>query len=141
MRKNAAPPSLETSDQTYIQSPLQNETQQLHVCSFGCGCEMVYPITQFETSATHWLVELCCPNCERSDYTLANDEQVEDYEKMLNAGDVAIKASIRKARQAQLVTETVAFAVETIKAGNQDIRDFMQPPPLQSPQPYWLGDK
>jgi hypothetical protein len=47
------------------ETPASAETQpvdDLHVCP-ECDRDLVYPVDWEEASATHWEVELRCPNC------------------------------------------------------------------------------
>ena len=81
----------------------------LHLCP-ECDRDLVYPVDWEEASATHWEVELRCPNCEWSEVGTYDQATVDRFDENLDMGTGALVKDLRRMVQANMEAEAEAFA-------------------------------
>jgi hypothetical protein len=81
----------------------------LHVCP-ECDRDLVYPVDWEEASATHWEVELRCPNCEWSEVGTYDQATVDRFDENLDMGTDALVKDLRRMVQANMEAEAERFA-------------------------------
>jgi hypothetical protein len=81
----------------------------LHVCP-ECDRDLVYPVDWEEASATHWAVELRCPNCEWSEVGTYDQATVDRFDEMLDNGTETLVKDLRRLMQANMEAEADRFA-------------------------------
>ena len=81
----------------------------LHVCP-ECDRDLVYPVDWEEASATHWEVELRCPNCEWSEVGTYDQATVDRFDEQLDSGTEALVKDLRRLVQANMEAEADRFA-------------------------------
>jgi len=81
----------------------------LHVCP-ECDRDLVYPVDWEEASATHWEVELRCPNCEWSEVGTYDQATVDRFDEHLDLGTDALVKDLRRMVQANMEAEAERFA-------------------------------
>jgi hypothetical protein len=81
----------------------------LHICP-ECDRDLVYPVDWEEASATHWEVELRCPNCEWSEVGTFDQATVDRFDEMLDLGTDALVKDLRRMVQANMEAEAERFA-------------------------------
>ena len=84
------------------------ERIDLHVCP-DCEKELVYPVEWEEASATHWEVELRCPNCEWSTVGLFDQETVDRFDEQLDDGTEALVRDLKRLTRANMEEEIERF--------------------------------
>ena len=82
---------------------------ELHVCP-ECDRDLVYPVDWEEASATHWEVELRCPNCEWSEVGTYDQATVDRFDENLDMGTDALVKDLRRMVQANMEAEAERFA-------------------------------
>jgi hypothetical protein len=82
---------------------------ELHVCP-ECDRDLVYPVDWEEASATHWEVELRCPNCEWSEVGTYDQATVDRFDEQLDLGTDALVKDLRRMVQANMEAEAERFA-------------------------------
>jgi hypothetical protein len=82
---------------------------ELHICP-ECDRDLVYPIDWEEASATHWAVELRCPNCEWSEVGTYDQATVDRFDEMLDLGTETLVKDLRRLMQANMEAEADRFA-------------------------------
>jgi hypothetical protein len=85
------------------------EHTDLHVCP-ECAKELVYPVEWEEASATHWEVELRCPNCEWNEVGTYDQATVDRFDEHLDLGTDALVKDLRRMVQANMEAEAERFA-------------------------------
>jgi hypothetical protein len=85
------------------------ERLELHVCP-ACAKELVYPVRWSEASATHWEVELRCPNCELRTVDLYDQETVDRFDEELDRGAHAMAHDLKSLTRANMEEEAERFA-------------------------------
>src|SRR6478609_4711186 len=83
--------------------------EDLHVCP-ECDRDLVYPMDWEEASATHWEVELRCPNCEWSEVGKFDQATVDRFDEQLDNGTEALVKDLRRLVQANMEAEADRFA-------------------------------
>ncbi len=83
--------------------------EDLHVCP-ECDRDLVYPMDWEEASATHWEVELRCPNCEWSEVGKYDQATVDRFDEQLDNGTEALVKDLRRLVQANMEAEAERFA-------------------------------
>jgi hypothetical protein len=83
--------------------------EDLHVCP-ECERDLVYPMDWEEASATHWEVELRCPNCEWSEVGTYDQATVDRFDEQLDQGTEALVKDLRRLVQANMEAEAERFA-------------------------------
>jgi hypothetical protein len=86
-----------------------SEPLDLHVCP-DCAKELVYPVEWEEASATHWEVELRCPNCEWATVGLYDQETVDRFDERLDHGTEALVRDLKRLTRANMEEEVDRFA-------------------------------
>jgi hypothetical protein len=81
----------------------------LHLCP-ECDRDLVYPVDWEEASATHWEVELRCPNCEWSEVGTYDQATVDRFDEHLDQGTDALVKDLRRMVQANMEAEAERFA-------------------------------
>ena len=81
----------------------------LHVCP-ECDRDLVYPVDWEEASATHWEVELRCPNCEWNEIGTYDQATVDRFDEKLDLGTDALVKDLRRMVQANMEAEAERFA-------------------------------
>lgn len=75
----------------------------------SCDCEMVYPIDWARAESNRWQVTLRCPNCERVDSGVFNEDLIERYDCLLDRGTDSLVRDLRNLTYANMATEISAF--------------------------------
>jgi hypothetical protein len=57
----------------------------LHVCP-ACGSDLVQPVSWAPAALESWQVDLRCPNCEWTGRAIAPQDEVDDYDVILDEG-------------------------------------------------------
>jgi hypothetical protein len=81
----------------------------LHICP-ECDRDLVYPVDWEEASATHWAVELRCPNCEWSEVGTYDQATVDRFDETLDMGTDQMVKDLRRMVQANMEAEAERFA-------------------------------
>jgi hypothetical protein len=81
----------------------------LHICP-ECDRDLVYPVDWEEASATHWEVELRCPNCEWSEVGTYDQATVDRFDEQLDVATEALVKDLRRLVQANMEAEADRFA-------------------------------
>ena len=81
----------------------------LHICP-ECDRDLVYPVDWEEASATHWEVELRCPNCEWSEVGTYDQATVDRFDEQLDLGTDTLVKDLRRMVQANMEAEAERFA-------------------------------
>ena len=102
--------------------PARRDTLDLHVCP-DCDKGLVYPVEWEEASATHWEVELRCPNCEWSEVGTFDQATVDRFDEHLDLGTDALVKDLRRLVQANMEAEADRFAA-ALEAGAILPEDF-----------------
>ena len=82
---------------------------ELHICP-ECDRDLVYPVDWEEASATHWEVELRCPNCAWSEVGTFDQATVDRFDEQLDMGTEALVKDLRRLVQANMEAEAERFA-------------------------------
>ncbi len=82
---------------------------ELHICP-ECDRDLVYPVDWEEASATHWEVELRCPNCEWNEVGTYDQATVDRFDEHLDLGTDALVKDLRRMVQANMEAEAERFA-------------------------------
>jgi len=90
-------------------APASNPVDDLHVCP-ECERDLVYPVDWEEASATHWAVELRCPNCEWTEVGTFDQATVDRFDEMLDLGTETLVTDLRRLIQANMEAEAERFA-------------------------------
>ena len=85
------------------------QLDDLHICP-ECDRDLVYPVDWEEASATHWEVELRCPNCEWSEVGTYDQATVDRFDENLDMGTGALVKDLRRMVQANMEAEAERFA-------------------------------
>ena len=81
----------------------------LSVCP-ECDRDLVYPVDWEEASATHWEVELRCPNCEWNEVGTYDQATVDRFDETLDNGTELLVRDLRRLVQANMEEEAERFA-------------------------------
>jgi len=87
----------------------QRAVDDLSICP-ECDRDLVYPVDWEEASATHWEVELRCPNCEWSEVGKFDQSTVDKFDEQLDLGTEALVKDLRRLVQANMEAEADRFA-------------------------------
>ena len=91
-----------------VKAPSQ-PIDELHLCP-ECDRDLVYPVDWEEASATHWEVELRCPNCEWNEVGTYDQATVDRFDEHLDLGTDALVKDLRRMVQANMEAEAERFA-------------------------------
>ena len=80
-------------------------------CSFGCGCDKVYPFDWVQADDNTWQVTLRCPNCEGIDDVAINGELIERFDLLLDRGTDRLVRDLRNLTYANMATEINTFVL------------------------------
>lgn len=86
-----------------------SEAVDLHVCP-ECDKHLVYPVEWEEASATHWEVQLRCPNCEWLTVGLYDQETVDRFDEELDHGTEALVRDLKRLTRANMEEEVERFS-------------------------------
>jgi hypothetical protein len=89
--------------------PVRRDTLDLHVCP-DCDKGLVYPVEWEEASATHWEVELRCPNCEWSNVGEFDQDTVDRFDEELDRGTEALVRDLKRLTRANMEEEVERFS-------------------------------
>lgn len=89
--------------------PAHADALDLHVCP-DCDKGLVYPVEWEEASATHWEVELRCPNCEWSTVGQFDQETVDRFDEELDRGTEALVRDLKRLTRANMEEEVERFS-------------------------------
>jgi hypothetical protein len=89
--------------------PKGEPVDDLHICP-ECDRDLVYPVDWEEASATHWEVELRCPNCEWSEVGTYDQATVDRFDEQLDVATEALVKDLRRLVQANMEAEADRFA-------------------------------
>jgi hypothetical protein len=81
----------------------------LHVCP-ECDKHLVYPVEWEEASATHWEVQLRCPNCEWLTVGLYDQETVDRFDEELDHGTESLVRDLKRITRANMEEEVERFS-------------------------------
>ena len=81
----------------------------LHLCP-ECDRDLVYPVDWEEASATHWEVELRCPNCDWARVGTFDQATVDRFDEQLDLGTETLVKDLRRLVQANMEAEAERFA-------------------------------
>jgi hypothetical protein len=90
-------------------TPARRDTLDLHVCP-DCEKGLVYPVEWEEASATHWEVELRCPNCEWSTVGEYDQDTVDRFDEELDRGTEALVRDLKRLTRANMEEEVERFS-------------------------------
>ena len=82
--------------------------KDLHVCG-GCDSTLVYPVEWEESGATHWEVQLRCPNCEWTGAGIFEQDLVERFDEELDRGTEALVRDLKRLMTANMEDEIERF--------------------------------
>ncbi|MEA2167107.1 MAG: hypothetical protein QOF76_407 [Solirubrobacteraceae bacterium] len=82
--------------------------EDLHVCP-ACEQHLVYPLEWEEHSATHWEVELRCPNCEWHTIDTYAQDVVDRFDEELDRGTEALVRDLKRLTRANMEEEVERF--------------------------------
>ena len=86
----------------------QRAVDDLSICP-ECDRDLVYPRDWEETSATHWEVELRCPNCEWSEVGTFDQATVDRFDEQLDIGTEILIRDLKRLQQANMEHEIDVF--------------------------------
>jgi hypothetical protein len=90
-------------------SAASRELLDLHVCP-ECDKGLVYPVEWEEASATHWEVQLRCPNCEWNTVGLYDQSTVDRFDEELDHGTEALVRDLKRLTRANMEEEIDRFS-------------------------------
>jgi hypothetical protein len=90
------------------ETPAGHERVVLNVCP-ECKRDLVYPMEWEEASATHWDVELRCPNCEWQTTGQWDQETVDRFDEELDRGTESLVRDLKRLTRANMEEEVERF--------------------------------
>jgi hypothetical protein len=94
----------------------------LHICS-ACDSNLVYPVEWEEAGATHWRVELRCPNCEWAGAGVHEQAVVERFDAELDRGTENLLEDLHSMSRANMEDDVERFA-KALRDGHVLPSDF-----------------
>ncbi len=94
----------------------------LHVCP-RCAGELVYPVTWEERAGDRWQIERRCPNCEWRGVGEFGQDEVEDFDDVLNDGTEDLLRALRDVARTNMEAD-VDQLITAIQAGLIEPMDF-----------------
>ena len=70
----------------------------------------MYPVEWEEASATHWEVQLRCPNCEWMTVGLYDQDTVDRFDEELDHGTEALVRDLKRLTRANMEEEVERFS-------------------------------
>lgn len=89
-------------------APEPSVAPELHLCP-ECEAGLVYPLEWEEVSATHWEVDLRCPNCEWFHVGAYEQEVVDRFDDELDRGTAALARDLKQLTRANMEEEIERF--------------------------------
>ena len=86
----------------------QRAVDDLSICP-DCDRDLVYPVDWEEASATHWEVELRCPNCEWSVTGIFGQELVDNFDECLDEGTEQLVSDLKQLMHVNMSEEIERF--------------------------------
>jgi hypothetical protein len=83
-------------------------TEGLHVCP-DCASHLVQPIEWHEAPQGFWELILHCPNCDRIEEGVFDQDQVDALEERLDEGLTAMLTDLRRLTQSNMAEEIERF--------------------------------
>jgi hypothetical protein len=80
----------------------------LHVCPL-CTSELVYPVAWEEAGPASWEVSLRCPNCEWTLTNVYDEDAIQRFDEVLDAGTEALVADLRQLTRANMEADVNRF--------------------------------
>jgi hypothetical protein len=71
------------------------ELQDLSICP-NCDQDLVQPVEWDEVSATHWRIELQCPNCDWSKVDVYDNATAEKFDERLNTDEELVLKFLKR---------------------------------------------
>jgi hypothetical protein len=99
--------SAATPEPALIPAPSE-ERVDLHLCP-ECDKHLVYPVDWEEASATHWEVELRCPNCEWTTVGVFDQDTVDRFDEELDHGTELLVRDLKRLTRANMEEEIERF--------------------------------
>lgn len=94
----------------------------LHVCP-SCESELVYPVSWEERSGDAWKIERRCPNCEWWHVGEFSQDEVEQFDDVLNDGTEGLLVSLRDFARANMEAD-VERLIDAIHRDRIEPMDF-----------------
>lgn len=77
---------------------------ELHVCP-ACDSDLVYPVAWEERAGDRWRIERRCPNCEWRHVGEFDQEDVEEFDDVLNEGTESLLTGLRNFARANMAAD------------------------------------
>lgn len=87
-----------------VAGPPDDDSPGLHVCP-ECDSDLVYPVAWEERGEEGWHIQRRCPNCEWTDEGHFQQEDVEEFDDMLNEGTEALLTGLRNFSRANMASD------------------------------------
>jgi hypothetical protein len=84
------------------------DTEGLHICQ-ACASHLVHPIDWHEAPRGFWELILHCPNCDRVDEGVFDQDQVDALEEQLDEGLTGMLTDLRRITQSNMAEEIERF--------------------------------
>ena len=81
---------------------------ELHLCP-ECSSGLVYPLDWMPIDAVHWRVALRCPECEWRSVGLYEQDVLDRFDQVLDAGTDSLYADLRKLERSNMEAELQRF--------------------------------
>ena len=95
---------------------------ELHLCP-QCEGDLVYPVSWEERSGDSWRIERRCPNCEWTHVAEFTQDEVEQFDDVLNEGTEDLLVSLRNFARANM-EEDIERLIEAIRHDRIHPMDF-----------------
>lgn len=112
----------ETSDHSNRLDEFTGFSESLLVCG-ECGSRLMYPASRTEHGASHWCVELQCPDCDGVRGRVFGATMLDALDRELDRAEDALKADLERLTQANMVDYVTRF-VAALNAGVIQPTDF-----------------
>jgi hypothetical protein len=104
-------------------APARDEyTPGLHECP-DCNSDLVYPVSWEERTGERWRIERRCPNCEWRHEGEFDQDEVEEFDDMLNEGTESLLTGLRNFSRANMVAD-IEGLIDAINADQILPMDF-----------------
>jgi len=97
-------------------------TLGLHECPH-CAGDLVYPVSWEERAGERWRIERRCPNCEWRHEGEFDQEEVEEFDDILNEGTESLLTGLRNFSRANMAAD-IEGLIEAINADQILPMDF-----------------
>ncbi|HEY5317154.1 MAG TPA: hypothetical protein VIJ20_04185 [Solirubrobacteraceae bacterium] len=102
-------PSGRKIDVVRFADQLDRQQDGLQICP-ECQSHLVQPTSWAEAGASQWQLELYCPNCEWEGGGVYDQQQIEQFEDMLETGVQDILEDLKRLTYANMTTEVDRFS-------------------------------